>query len=533
MFNKIKKSYIETLHISKITGVNRKKVRILISVILSNINVLADVLIILFFANLLVGESTSYTFLNDILNNLYLLPFLIVVRFINNFLQAANILNLQLTVQSNLKDYLITEVYKKGNYSQADATFLINTLSGHIGYFYGALTGVINALIQVIVYSVFLFATNLETISLFFIGALLLAFPTKYLLSKGRKYMHIAWTEGRTANKDIQRVIQNIFLIKILGTSKYEIDRFNKTVKKLQSANEKNQNFALVNSALPNFATGFVISTLIIFTNILSSLTLEFLGITLRLVQTIGQMNKSLGQLINSHVHLEKFINLEQNKLILHENYYKIHESDTDSVVFTNLSFKYFNADEYIFENLDLKIPKNKHTVVTGPNGSGKSTLLGLIANVFYPQEGQIQISSSKIGYVGVTPLIIEDTLRANFMYGNKQNIKDEAIIELAKEFELFKGQEINLNLEVSSRSLSSGQMQKIAFIRALLSDIDILLLDESTSNLDIETKQLIFEILKKKKITIINSTHNYLDFTFDFHMRIVYKNQKRQILIN
>jgi ABC-type bacteriocin/lantibiotic exporter with double-glycine peptidase domain len=85
----------------------------------------------------------------------------------------------------------------------------------------------------------------------------------------------------------------------------------------------------------------------------------------------------------------------------------------------------------------------------------------------------------------------------------------------------------------VSSRSLSSGQMQKIAFIRALLSDIDILLLDESTSNLDIETKQLIFEILKKKKITIINSTHNYLDFTFDFHMRIVYKNQKRQILIN
>ena len=97
----------------------------------------------------------------------------------------------------------------------------------------------------------------------------------------------------------------------------------------------------------------------------------------------------------------------------------------------------------------------------------------------------------------------------------------------------MFKGQEINLNLEVSNRSLSSGQMQKIAFIRALLSDVDILLLDESTSNLDIETKQLIFKILKKKTVTIINSTHNYQDFTFDYHMRIVYENQKRQILIN
>jgi ABC-type multidrug transport system fused ATPase/permease subunit len=276
-----------------------------------------------------------------------------------------------------------------------------------------------------------------------------------------------------------------------------------------------------------------VISVLIVFTNILTSLTLEFLGITLRLVQTIGQLNKSLSQLINSHVHLEKFINLEKNKLILLEDYFKINESTKDSVVFTNLSFKYFNADEYIFENLDLKIPKNKHTVLTGPNGSGKSTLLGLISRVFYPQEGEIQISSSKIGYVGVTPLIIDATLRENFIYGNSHTLKDEAIIELAKEFELFKGQEINLNLEVSNRSLSSGQMQKIAFIRALLSDVDILLLDESTSNLDIETKQLIFKILKNKTVTIINSTHNYQDFTFDYHMRIVYKNQKRHILID
>ena len=103
----------------------------------------------------------------------------------------------------------------------------------------------------------------------------------------------------------------------------------------------------------------------------------------------------------------------------------------------SNLSFKYFNSGEYIFENLDLKIPKNKHTVLTGPNGSGKSTLLGLISRVFYPQEGEIQISSSKIGYVGVTPLIIDATLRENFIYGNSRTLKDEVIIELAKELKI------------------------------------------------------------------------------------------------
>ena len=46
---------------------------------------------------------------------------------------------------------------------------------------------------------------------------------------------------------------------------------------------------------------------------------------------------------------------------------------------------KYFNSDEFIFENLDLEFQKGKHTVVTVANGSGKSTLLGIISNIYYP----------------------------------------------------------------------------------------------------------------------------------------------------
>ena len=79
------------------------------------------------------------------------------------------------------------EIYKKGNYSISDATYLINTLSGHIGYFLRALTGMINGAIQVIVYSSFLFYTNFNTVLLFLGGALILAFPIKKLLSLARK----------------------------------------------------------------------------------------------------------------------------------------------------------------------------------------------------------------------------------------------------------------------------------------------------------------------------------------------------------
>lgn len=531
--HKLKKIISEILYISKITSVNRKKVRILFSVFLANINVLADILIILFFANILVGESTSNEFLDSIVSNLVLLPIIIFLRFVNIFVQSGNIINLQLTVEANIKNYLINEIYKKGNYSIADATYFINTLSGHIGYFYGALTNLINSFIQVIVYSVFLFLTNFNTLSFFILGALILAVPTRYLLVWGRKYMDEAWVSGQNAQKDIQRVIQNIFLIKILRTSKYEIDNFNNSIKKLVKASEKNQILAIINGALPNFLTAFTISLLFVFFDVVKTLTLEFLGITLRLVQTIGVLNKNLSQLINSQVHLQKFTELENNKLIVREKYYLHQESDDYAVVFSNIDFKYFNAKENIFENINFKIPKYKHTVITGPNGSGKSTLLGLMSQVFYPQNGEITLSSSNIGYVGVTPLILDDTLRANFLYGNSKNISDESIVKLVKEFELFFDDGQNLDTEISSRTLSSGQMQKIAFIRALLADVDILLLDESTSNLDIDTKKFIFDILKNKNITIINSTHNHEDFNYDHHMRIIYKKDKRFLVFD
>ena len=85
-----------------------------------------------------------------------------------------------------------------------------------------------------------------------------------------------------------------------------------------------------------------------------------------------------------------------------------------------------------------------------------------------------------------------------------------------------------DLDLAISNRTLSSGQMQKISFIRSLLSNTELLLLDESTSNLDSQTRDLIFNILKSKNITIINSTHNHEEFDYDHHIKIEYFEDSR-----
>jgi ABC-type multidrug transport system fused ATPase/permease subunit len=531
--NNLKSIAKDVITISRITKVTKKKLRLLLSVFLSNITVFADILIILVFASLLTSgtdqDSTYYIFIKLILDNIILLPLLVVVRTLIVLAEKVNIHSLQLQVEKNLKLHILSEIYKKGNYSIADATFYINTLSGHLSYFYGALAGMANNIIQIIVYASFLIYTDFQTITLFAIGGIIMFFPTRFLLKKARHYMHSSYIFAQETGRDIQRVIQNLFLIKILRTSKAELELYNNTITKFQQSQFRNLAYGALNHLFPNFITVFTISVLVAFYNFAKYLTLEFLGITLRLVQTIGNANGTLNMLVNSSVHIEKFIQFENNKLVINPEYYKQGVDSPNAVELKDVSFKYFNSDEFIFDNLNLSFSKNKHTILTGPNGSGKSTLLGIISQIYYPEIGEVTLSANKIGYVGVTPLIIDGSLRENLIYGNDDSeINDEKLIDLLREFKLFDDDNYDLNYEVSNRSLSSGQMQKISFMRSLLSDVDLLLLDESTSNLDTSSRELIFNILKEKSLTIINSTHNHEEFKFDEHIKIEYKNEKR-----
>ena len=129
---------------------------------------------------------------------------------------------------------------------------------------------------------------------------------------------------------------------------------------------------------------------------------------------------------------------------------------------------------------------------------------------------------SKKLAYVGATPLIVNGTLRENVLYGNDLKIEDNLILELAESFKLFeKTEELDLDKQITNKSLSSGQMQKVSFIRAILSKPDILILDESTSNLDFDSRQIVKNQLKNLQITIINSTHNSDEVEYDIKLHI------------
>ena len=129
---KLKKITKDVIFVSRLTGVTKKKLRILISVILSNLTVLSDILIILFFASILTGQESNYTLINNILNQIFLLPIVVLLRFLFIYIEQANIFSLKFQVEKNIKNHLINEVYEKGNYSISDANYYIGTLSGHV-----------------------------------------------------------------------------------------------------------------------------------------------------------------------------------------------------------------------------------------------------------------------------------------------------------------------------------------------------------------------------------------------------------------
>jgi len=177
MYN-LKKFISETIYVSKLTRVNKKKLRIIISVLLSNLTVGLDILIIILFSNFFVESAYQNQIIDYFLERSYFLPYLVFFRFVLVILDKLNIKNLQINVSENLKDYLIRDIYKRSNYSIADANFYINQLTDHVSYFYGAFALTLSSTLQLFVYITFLIFTDFENFSVFFIIGIIIYLPT-------------------------------------------------------------------------------------------------------------------------------------------------------------------------------------------------------------------------------------------------------------------------------------------------------------------------------------------------------------------
>ncbi len=191
--------------------------------------------------------------------------------------------------------------------------------------------------------------------------------------------------------------------------------------------------------------------------------------------------------------------------------------SDTNAAVeFKNVHFSYDEKNE-ILHNISLKLEHGKTYAFVGPTGGGKTTTASLIARLYDATTGTVFLDgkdirswnteerTQKVGFILQEPFLFTGTVKDNILYGNAQ-YKDysdeqmETVIHDANLESLLTIFENGLQTKVTSSgdSISIGQKQLIAFMRAVLRNPEVLILDEATANIDTITEQLLEDILKK-----------------------------------
>lgn len=191
-------------------------------------------------------------------------------------------------------------------------------------------------------------------------------------------------------------------------------------------------------------------------------------------------------------------------------------------IVFKNINQKY--GDRIIFKNMNLKLEGGKKYGLIGPIGSGKTTLLKLLSGIV-PYDGDIFVDSQSlsdvndntisqnIAYISQYPKLFNKTIYENISYATDHT--EDQVIALLIEYDLMGmidkfPNKLNTIVGKEGANVSGGQRQFLAFIRALIQNKKIIILDEPSSSLDIETKQILINTLKRlKQRTIIISTHD------------------------
>ena len=182
-------------------------------------------------------------------------------------------------------------------------------------------------------------------------------------------------------------------------------------------------------------------------------------------------------------------------------------------IVFGNVSFHYNGTnDEPVLEDINLVIEPGKTVAILGATGSGKSTLINLVPRFYDVSNGVITLDGTDIRRIQVDALfaqiaivpqetiLFSGTVRDNIRYGNP-TASDEEVIAAAKaaqayEFIMALSQGLDTHIEQRGANLSGGQNQRIAIARALLTHPKILILDDSTSAVDVETETKIQDAL-------------------------------------
>lgn len=318
-----------------------------------------------------------------------------------------------------------------------------------------------------------------------------------------------------------QQDIAGIRLVKAFAREKYETEKFLKVNKDYYDLNITQarilSNFLPVIDLLTNLTPVAMIiygGYLVIKGNITMGTLLAFSSYILNLSFCVKNIGGLVNMMSQNRASMDKIFNILKRKpqITSMENSYNP-DKVKGEIEFKNVSFRY--NEEEVLKKINLKIPAGSTVAIMGETGCGKSSILSLIGRHYDVSSGEVLIDEVNVKKWNLDSLrenmavVFQDT----FLFSNsiKDNIdfggnkSEDEIIEAAKDscaYDFIKEMPEGFETEVGERGLglSGGQKQRLAIARALVRKTPILILDDATSALDMETEFNVLKNLSKKQ---------------------------------
>lgn len=364
-------------------------------------------------------------------------------------------------------------------------------------------------------------------------GLFMLAlFPVMFIVLKIYNKLSIDSIKGyrrkfSQSNGIINENYQNLEIIKAFNKEKESIEDWNKHNEERYKYWKK---LNLVDSLLLHNITG--VFRIVIFIGIVYyysyshfnnvyGITLGmvylFINYTTDIIYRIADFTMGISNYIRAQgaaINIQEILKLEVEE----DNHNDITEDNfRGNIKFEDVYFSY-KDDFYVLRDLNLEIKENQTVAFVGHTGSGKSTIMNLIVKFYSATKGNVLINGrnikdyskeylrEKTAIVLQDSFLFEGTLLENITTSNDEKIAREALSRVGGDF-ILESRLLDSKVEVGGNNFSTGEKQLICLARALAKDPKILILDESTANIDSETEQNVsraIEELKQGRTTLI-----------------------------
>lgn len=335
---------------------------------------------------------------------------------------------------------------------------------------------------------------------------------SKYLKEqkKHNDTINSIYVEELNALKEIKTLPIKDNLYKKLQT---KLNRYTKAYFKKRRYFVRNEN---TSTLIPQYTKFILYLFLLIFMvkfNATIDLVILIIGYYDQLIENLTELVGSYREIKEYHISVKRV-----NEALTYEddlsNLFGKYENDEiyGSIVFKNVSYKY--NYKYILDNINLEIKPNTLNVFIGPSGSGKTTLLDLLLRFYKVNSGEIFLDSvniyeysdsiyaSNITLVKQNPFIYNMSIRDNLrLVNSNKKRQEEAIKEVGlHEYIMSLPKGYSTVLTGNASNLSGGQKQLLSIARSLLTDAEILLMDDITASLDPKTTNEIIDLLVRLK---------------------------------